>query len=177
MVLGVAGGVLALLLLGILLIFLNNDEDPQANAPQNTPTGSVSPAAAKIVVDPDDYLGKPLGQVERKLKELGLNPVPKSRSVPGYDPLTVNGLRPDGKVDPGATITVYYQPEGLGTFDPNPGGNDDGDDVTPSATSAAPTSAPPTAPTRPTASPTPGETATGPGIDRAMTDGQKDFSG
>lgn len=176
MVLGIVGGVLALLLAGVLWIFLNNEEDPAGSGTAgDTQTTTASPTANEIVIDADDYLRKQLKDVQADLKAKGLKPAPQIRWMRDYEPFMVNGVEPVGKLEPGATVTVYYQPDNRGPKIPTP---DHTDDDTPPATSAAPTSAPPTeTPPKTPDSPSPDASPTG-RIDRAMTDdGQKDFSG
>jgi serine/threonine-protein kinase len=178
MVLGIAGGVLALLLAGVLWIFLGNDKEPQANIPEGSVTGSASTAPNLINIKESDYLGRPVADVERELKGLGLNVVKEFRNSNRYGPGLVNRVQPVGSLKPDDTVTVYYRPNHPGPKVPTP--DDDDDNWTTPPFSVPPTSTAPTdKPTRTTPPPTtPGETTTGPEIGRAMTDdGQKDFSG
>lgn len=178
MVLGIVGGVLALLLLGLLFTFLNNDEEPQAGTPGNTPTGSTSSAANLINLNESDYLGRPVGKVEKELEDLGLTVVRELRDSDEYEPNLVNKVSPLESLKPGDTVTVYYEPDIRGPSFPTHGGNDHTDTPTAPGTSALPSSAPPTdKPTR-TPPPTTADASPTGRIDGAMTDdGQKDFSG
>ncbi|HEX6074691.1 MAG TPA: serine/threonine protein kinase [Micromonosporaceae bacterium] len=178
MVLGIAGGVLALLLLGGLLMFLMDPDDGGSGGAGETQTEATSAAADTVKINEADYLRKPVEQAKKELKALGLNPVTEIRNRHGYKPYQVTGVKPKGDVKRGTTVTIFYQQEDRGPVVPAPDDDDDtgdGDWTPPAATTAPPaTSAPPPSPTRTPASP---PVTTG-GTARAMTDdGQKEFSG
>lgn len=82
-----------------------------------TPTPS-EPADDRIRVREGDYLGREFKEVEKELKELGLEVEREKVQATSPDQAedTVGGLRPVGLVDPGSTITVevwekYVEPD------------------------------------------------------------------
>ncbi len=104
-----AAGVLTVILF-IALLFAHPWDGDTAAAPTAKPTQS-TPAApapkAQVTVAKDDYVGKPVAEVERALGTLGLKTRTEAKDNSGKETAgTVADLSPTGKVDAGATITL-----------------------------------------------------------------------
>jgi serine/threonine-protein kinase len=181
--LGVAAAVLGVLLLGALLIFLLNPDDDKSGSGATGDTNTQTPSSAPqgIVIDPKDYVGRPVDQVKEELEAKHLNVVTKERRGPGAAPNEVTGVEPsDRPLQEWDTVTVYYQPKKAPKWT-NPGGGghtSGGGQPAPSATTADPTDTPTSPPTEP-ATPTPAPTSTlgGEFGTRTTDDSQKEFSG
>jgi serine/threonine protein kinase len=109
-----AVSVLAVALVAIIIILAINptgggDPTPSSTTPaSNTPTPTVTPTSDRVNIDPDDYVGRPFGDVEQELidKELVVNRV-DGPAAPHPDQVgTVSSLNPTGNVTKGSTITV-----------------------------------------------------------------------
>ena len=79
---------------------------------QTSPT-TTSPTTTTVTVDPAAYLDRPVKDVEKELKDLGLEPV-RGDDVPGGEKDTVADISPTGEVPEGTQVTlaVYTGDEG-----------------------------------------------------------------
>ena len=106
-------------------------------------TPAPDPTPRTVQVDPKDYLGRPLAQVERELRAKGLRPY----SV--LDSGTVSSVSPSGPLRTGTKVRVRvrYPASGSTSSAPTPTASSS---PSPSATSSAPatTSAPTAVPTK-----------------------------
>ncbi|KQT90877.1 hypothetical protein ASG49_14220 [Marmoricola sp. Leaf446] len=110
-------GLLALLLV-VLLLTRPWADDPgttAASEPTPTPSPSATPSETAeepttIELDPDDYVGRPVGEVEAALADLGLEtttrPVTNDGSGDQGDEGDVTSLSPTGDVEEGESITL-----------------------------------------------------------------------
>lgn len=72
-----------------------------------TTTTQTTTTAAPIVLNPDDYVGRPVQDVQAQLVGLGLDVKTKGDKGSAADQCTVTGIDPT-EVDPGGTVTVTY---------------------------------------------------------------------
>ena len=118
-------GAIALVAAAVLVIWLltrgsSGDEGPgqeQSSAPTqatSAPTTPSSPATTQsedtsVRIDENDYVGRPLADVERELGDLGLR-VDKQRVDNPGDKIEgdVTGVNPTGTLQRGDTVTVSY---------------------------------------------------------------------
>ncbi|WP_445256322.1 protein kinase domain-containing protein [Nocardioides aurantiacus] len=104
---------LAVVLVALLLTRPWADDTDTTADPSPSPSASATPSetAAEepttIALDPDDYVGRPVGEVQAALGELGLDSTtrPVENTGDGTEG-EVTSLSPSGDVDPGATITL-----------------------------------------------------------------------
>ncbi|MQA27308.1 MAG: protein kinase [Micromonosporaceae bacterium] len=128
LILGVVAGALALLLgVGLVAWALSGGGEKPGDG-RKSPT-----AKATFNLDPDEYLGKNVDQVAKKLTdEKDLNVVKKKQGKDGYQANEVTGLNPTSGLTKGDTVTLYYQPKqdggGLPGMPNVPGPGDDDDD-------------------------------------------------
>jgi hypothetical protein len=102
---------------------------------QETPS---SPAAAAeqrneagVVLDADDYIGRPVDEVAAQLAAFGLTVDRRPQEAPDAVPGMVVDVRPDGsELAPGQTVVVYYAEKGSG-------GDGSGDGAVSAVTGAA----------------------------------------
>ena len=85
------------------------DQDPEAGTeadPDTRITLRVSEGPPTVTIDESDYLGRPFEEVEAELT--GMDLVVERRNVRdgGGPPGSVVGVRPDGELEPGSTVTV-----------------------------------------------------------------------
>jgi eukaryotic-like serine/threonine-protein kinase len=111
----------------LFLIFMDDggDDDPSDEQTSETPSQSSSAPSSSaptseatsedtsVVLDASDYVGRPLGDVERELGDLGLRVNSQQVDNPGGKiEGDVSALNPTGRVEQGDTITVsYWGPE------------------------------------------------------------------
>ena len=139
-----AVSVLAVALVAIIIILAINPtggtgESPSPSNTNPTPssTPSDTPTSDRVNIDPDDYVGRPFGDVEQELidKELVVNRV-DGPAAPHPDQVgTVSSLNPTGNVTKGSTITVqvygaYPNPSAPQTAEAPAGPHLSGMDVT-----------------------------------------------
>ncbi|ROR92955.1 protein kinase domain-containing protein [Nocardioides aurantiacus] len=153
-------GLLALLLVVLLLTrpWADDTDTAAGDDPAPTPSASATPsetaeATPTVSLDPDDFVGRPVGEVESALADLGLEtttrPVPNDGSGDQGDEGDVTSLSPTGDVEEGETITLDVlgappapsptpTPSETSTEEPvdpgnsgNGNGNDEGDDEGP----------------------------------------------
>jgi len=80
---------------------------PTTTAP--TTTAPTTTAPATVEVNPDDYLGRPVKDVEKELRDLGLKPTTVGvENTEGAEENTVSALDPTGTLEEGDSITVSY---------------------------------------------------------------------
>jgi serine/threonine protein kinase len=92
--------------------------DTPSDTPSETPTETPSetpsetptePEAATVEVDPAAYVGRDRKDVEKELRELGLEPTPVELENPGDQPEgIVESVEPSGTLQEGDTVTVSY---------------------------------------------------------------------
>ncbi|NYG54190.1 protein kinase domain-containing protein [Nocardioides perillae] len=151
----VAAAVAALLLAG------RGDDDEPTDAPTTAgPTERPSPTATasedtSVLVDPDDYVGRPLDEVVADLRSLGLEVREDEVDNPGgEEPGIVTAVDPAGDLEEGDRVTVsYWGPEPDPVEEPDEEEPDEEEPQEPAPTpeptpSPEPTEAP--APTEPT---------------------------
>jgi serine/threonine-protein kinase len=101
----------------------------QSSSAPTTSTPTTSAAADTVQVNPDDYLGRPVKDVEKELRALGLKPTTQGVANPdGQEQDTVSALNPTGTLEKGDAITVSYW-EAPATTSSSPGnsnGNSNG---------------------------------------------------
>jgi serine/threonine protein kinase len=77
-----------------------------SETPSETPT---EPEAATVEVDPAAYVGRDRKDVEKELRDLGLEPTPVELENPGDQPEgIVESVEPSGTLQEGDTVTVSY---------------------------------------------------------------------
>ena len=101
--------------------------------PSKKASPSATPEEEPVVVDPDDYIGRPAKDARKDLEKLGLTVDERTVENPdGAEPGTVADVSPSGEVDPDQTVTlsVYDEPPVVETPSvPDPGeGTDPGSD-------------------------------------------------
>ncbi|WP_243058338.1 protein kinase [Nocardioides sp. SR21] len=131
--------VIALVAVAILVVLLitsgDDDENPSDEETSQTPSETVSSTPSEptseattedtsVTLNAGDYVGRPLGDVERELGQLGLRVNSVQVDNPG-DRIEgdVSALNPTGRVEQGDTITVSYwgpQPPPSDTPTPTP---------------------------------------------------------
>ncbi|WP_203338208.1 serine/threonine protein kinase [Nocardioides limicola] len=115
---------LALLVALLLLVLVlwrpwEQADEPAPEVPEQTepaePTDEVEPAEpvetepTTVTVTAADYVGRPIGEVEQALRDLGLEPRPEERDNPGDQVAgTVIEVAPTGELSPGDPVTVTY---------------------------------------------------------------------
>jgi eukaryotic-like serine/threonine-protein kinase len=97
----------------------------ETETPTETPT---EPEAATVEVDPAAYVGRDRKDVEKDLRELGLEPTPVELENPGDQPEgIVESVEPSGTLQEGDTVTVsYWAKVPPGQKDDDDEGNDEG---------------------------------------------------
>jgi serine/threonine-protein kinase len=92
-----------------------------------TPTETETPEPTTVEVDPADYIGRKVKDVEKELAELGLVPERVELENPGdQEKDLVTDVSPSGTLEEGSTVTITYYgkpPRGNG-----PGSGDGEDD-------------------------------------------------
>jgi serine/threonine-protein kinase len=116
--------VAAFVLIAVLIIWLllRGGEQPASDTPPTTPTthhptastptrptSAPTTASDLVTVDPADYIGRDIHQVQPELSDLGLNvqldEVPNDGS---HTTNTVSGVNPYGQLHQGQLVTVHY---------------------------------------------------------------------
>jgi hypothetical protein len=117
-----AAGALAVLLIAFLFGLLSGGGSPSPKTPSAkgpAKTTSSSPSASpttqdpRVEVRPTDYIGRPVGDAQKRLSDQGLQSTVKMVPNPGdRPPNTVASVRPSGLVAPDQVITlqVYGNP-------------------------------------------------------------------
>ncbi|GAA4372509.1 serine/threonine protein kinase [Nocardioides caricicola] len=134
-------GVIALAVVAILVVLLitepaddgapSDDETSQGPTQSSTapsspsePTSEATTEDTSVTLNAGDYVGRPLGDVERELGQLGLRVNSVQVDNPGDEiEGDVSALNPTGRVEQGDTITVNYwgpQPTPSDTPTPTP---------------------------------------------------------
>jgi serine/threonine-protein kinase len=95
---------------------------PSTSPPTSPTTSATSPTTTMVTIDPETYLGRPVKDVEKELRDLGLKPV-RGDDVTGGEKDTVADISPTGEVPEGSEVTmaVYTGDEG----GPGPGNSDE----------------------------------------------------
>jgi serine/threonine-protein kinase len=76
-------------------------------APASSTPSTTEAARKSVVIDPQQYVGKPVADVTTALGKLGLKTRQQPKANPGgHRAGTVAGLTPTGRVQPGVTITL-----------------------------------------------------------------------
>ncbi|GAB4079999.1 serine/threonine protein kinase [Modestobacter muralis] len=113
---------------------------PTASSARPSPsTTSATPTSTQPApVDADDYVGRPVDDVERELIGLGYAVVREPRVNGAEAEGTVVDLQPTGRLDPGATVTVVFAtapppptPSATPTASPTAGNEDEPDENEP----------------------------------------------
>jgi serine/threonine protein kinase len=128
--------VLVAMIVLVVLVITQNDNGPDptddvtqsptrsSSAPSSPsePTTSATTADTTIVLDEDDYVDRPIGDVERELGNLGLRVDKQQIDNPGgHIEGDVQSLNPTGSVSKGDTITVtFWGPEPVESPTPTP---------------------------------------------------------
>ncbi|MEU2348722.1 protein kinase [Modestobacter sp. NPDC049651] len=90
---------------------------PSSTAPTSTSRGPAtsrpaattsSPARDTVTVHADDYVGRPLAEVQAALTRAGLRPVPRPGRVQGVPDGRVLDVSPTGQLTAGDTVTVTF---------------------------------------------------------------------
>ena len=78
-------------------------------SPTETPTETSSPEPTTVEVDPAAYVGRNAKDVEKELRDLGLEPELVELENPGdAEKDVVADVSPSGTLDEGTTVTVTY---------------------------------------------------------------------
>ncbi len=97
-------------------------QQQSSTAPTTTSAPTTSAAADTVQVNPDDYLGRPVKDVEKELRALGLKPTTQGVANPdGQEQDTVSALNPTGTLEKGDAITVSYWEAPATTTTTSPG--------------------------------------------------------
>ena len=70
-----------------------------------TTTTTTTPTTTTVTIDPETYLNRPVKDVEKELKDLGLEPV-RGEEVTGGEKDTVADISPTGEVPEGTQVTL-----------------------------------------------------------------------
>ncbi len=91
----------------------SSDDATDTNQPSETPSSAApsqqqeDPAPETVDVNRDDFIGKPVGQVEATLQERGLKTRTEEKTNPGGEKAgTVADLDPTGTLDKGSLVTI-----------------------------------------------------------------------
>lgn len=92
-----------------------------SQTPTETPTSEPAPEPATVEVDPGDYIGLKVKDVEKRLRELGLEPELVELDNTGEaEKDTVADVAPSGTLEEGDTVTVsFYGKPPKGNSTPN----------------------------------------------------------
>ena len=82
---------------------------PQGDTQQPSEPPSSSAAPETVTVNPDDYIGRPVKDVEKELKDLGLVVTTQEvENTEDEEPDTVTAVDPSGELEKGDAVTVSY---------------------------------------------------------------------
>jgi eukaryotic-like serine/threonine-protein kinase len=90
-------------------------------SPTTPTTTSTTPTTTTVTIDPESYLNRPVKDVEKELKDLGLEPV-RGEEVTGGEKDTVADISPTGEVPEGTQVTLAVY---TGEDEEGPGKNSD----------------------------------------------------
>jgi eukaryotic-like serine/threonine-protein kinase len=117
-------GIAAVLLAVLVAVWLGREPDPTSGTDDQTQTPSQTPSAtttetptetptetepATVEVDPASYVGRDRKDVEKELRDLGLEPTSVELENPGDQPEgIVESVEPSGTLQEGDPVTVSY---------------------------------------------------------------------